>query len=450
MSRPSAASSTRRARATTAVIGVDDEPSRAIRAELDRDGGWRVVPVSSAATAARGVYVEDGALIDDLDGAGRAALDLQARSRPCPARTIGRTRRRPMPPAARARRRLGGRRALDRDLPRPAAPPGADRHHRRRALRQRQQGDQCRRRRARRSPATTMIYWIAGGQPKEGGIDSLAPHFPRIVHAFLIGEAAPAFAKVLDGRVPYTHGGRPCRARSQARATSRPGPRARADAVVLLSPACASFDQFANFEARGDMFRALVDHLPGERRPRSRVGSRRMSASFARTDTSVLGRWWWTIDRWILVGARRADRHRHHPDLRGEPAVGRPHRPRQLSLRQAADVLSADGRADRALACRCCRRAASSASPSRCSSWRWPLTALTLVAGAEIKGARRWLSLAGMSVQPSEFLKPTFAVVTAWLFSLPAPAAALSGQRHRHRRSMSSSRACSSCSPISA
>src|SRR5690606_17484370 len=45
-------------------------------------------------------------------------------------------------------------------------------------------------------------------------------------------------------------------------------------------------------------------------------------------------------------------------------------------------------------------------------------TALTLVAGAEYKGARRWLSLAGMSVQPSEFLKPTFAVFAAWMFSL--------------------------------
>src|SRR5690606_33755319 len=61
----------------TAVVGVDDAESQRIRAELDGRGGWRVVPVSSAGTAAGGVYVRDGALIDDLDGTGVAALDLE-------------------------------------------------------------------------------------------------------------------------------------------------------------------------------------------------------------------------------------------------------------------------------------------------------------------------------------------------------------------------------------
>jgi len=100
------------------------------------------------------------------------------------------------------------------------------------------------------------IYWILGGKPKEGGIESLKALFPRIAHAYLIGEASPAFASTLDGQVAATECGTLDRAvaaaHAQAQADHRPG------AVVLLSPACASFDQFANFEQRGDAFRQLV------------------------------------------------------------------------------------------------------------------------------------------------------------------------------------------------
>jgi UDP-N-acetylmuramoylalanine--D-glutamate ligase len=105
------------------------------------------------------------------------------------------------------------------------------------------------------------IYWIAGGKPKAGGIESLAPWFDRIRHAFLIGEAADEFAATLDGKVPLTRAGTLTvavrAAAAQARADHLPG------AVVLLSPACASYDQFANFEARGDAFRDLAADLPG-------------------------------------------------------------------------------------------------------------------------------------------------------------------------------------------
>ncbi|WP_312861599.1 UDP-N-acetylmuramoyl-L-alanine--D-glutamate ligase [Segnochrobactrum spirostomi] len=111
------------------------------------------------------------------------------------------------------------------------------------------------------------LYWIAGGKPKEGGIESLAPFFPRIVKAYLIGEAADAFARTLEGRVPYVLSG------DLATATAAAARDAAADAaegeepVVLLSPACASFDQFPNFEKRGDVFRALVEALPGLSNP---------------------------------------------------------------------------------------------------------------------------------------------------------------------------------------
>lgn len=97
------------------------------------------------------------------------------------------------------------------------------------------------------------IHWILGGQPKEGGIDSLVPHFNRIKHAYLIGDAAEDFAKVLEGRVPYTLSGSLLMAVTRAAATADRGD------VVLLSPACASWDQFKSFEHRGDVFRQLVE-----------------------------------------------------------------------------------------------------------------------------------------------------------------------------------------------
>jgi UDP-N-acetylmuramoylalanine--D-glutamate ligase len=108
------------------------------------------------------------------------------------------------------------------------------------------------------------VYWIAGGLAKAGGIAGLRRYFPRIRHAFLIGEAAAAFADTLEGAVPHSRCGELAAALSEAAATARR--EALPGAVVLLSPACASFDQFADFEARGEAFRALVAALPGERR----------------------------------------------------------------------------------------------------------------------------------------------------------------------------------------
>jgi UDP-N-acetylmuramoylalanine--D-glutamate ligase len=107
------------------------------------------------------------------------------------------------------------------------------------------------------------VYWIAGGVAKEGGIASLAPLFPRIRRAFLIGEARDAFAATLDGKVPVTMSGTLADAVADARKAALA--ERRRGGVVLLSPACASFDQFANFEERGDAFRALVETLPGDR-----------------------------------------------------------------------------------------------------------------------------------------------------------------------------------------
>lgn len=111
------------------------------------------------------------------------------------------------------------------------------------------------------------IFWIAGGKPKEGGIASLAPYFSRVRKAYLIGDAAHDFSRTLDGKVVYdlsnTLDKAVERAAADAAASAVPAP------VVLLSPACASYDQFKDFEQRGDIFRALVAKLPREVRAAS-------------------------------------------------------------------------------------------------------------------------------------------------------------------------------------
>ncbi len=106
---------------------------------------------------------------------------------------------------------------------------------------------------------TGDIFWILGGKAKEGGIAPLKRFFPKIAKAYLIGEATEAFAAVLEGQVPYVRCGTLDVATARA-AEDATGSKA-AEPVVLLSPACASFDQYPNFEVRGDRFRELVRGL---------------------------------------------------------------------------------------------------------------------------------------------------------------------------------------------
>jgi UDP-N-acetylmuramoylalanine--D-glutamate ligase len=105
------------------------------------------------------------------------------------------------------------------------------------------------------------IFWIAGGKSKTGGIESLREFFPRIRKAYLIGEAAVEFAATLGVAVPHEITGTLDKAVAAA-AHDAEMSTARVP-VVLLSPACASFDQYRNFEMRGDAFRGLVQALPG-------------------------------------------------------------------------------------------------------------------------------------------------------------------------------------------
>jgi UDP-N-acetylmuramoylalanine--D-glutamate ligase len=103
--------------------------------------------------------------------------------------------------------------------------------------------------------AYPAIHWILGGLPKGDDLSPCEPYYNHVRAAYTIGEAGPMFAKLLAPAMPVTECG------VLGAAVDAAAGAARAGEVVLLSPACASFDQFSDYEARGDMFRACVEAL---------------------------------------------------------------------------------------------------------------------------------------------------------------------------------------------
>ena len=104
------------------------------------------------------------------------------------------------------------------------------------------------------------VFWIVGGKPKAGGIAALERYFGGITKAYLIGESSDDFARTLEGKVAFERSATLDAAVAAAARDAKAS--AGAEPVVLLSPACASYDQFRNFEVRGDSFRQLVGTLP--------------------------------------------------------------------------------------------------------------------------------------------------------------------------------------------
>ncbi|MGH6675318.1 MAG: glutamate ligase domain-containing protein, partial [Xanthobacteraceae bacterium] len=100
------------------------------------------------------------------------------------------------------------------------------------------------------------IYWILGGRAKQGGIEPLKPLFSKIVKAYLVGEAAESFARTIGEAIPYEFCGTLDKAVGAATRDAEKS--MTGNPIVLLSPACASFDQFSDFEKRGDKFRELA------------------------------------------------------------------------------------------------------------------------------------------------------------------------------------------------
>ena len=238
----------------TAIVGVDDDWCRAIAARLDGHGHG-VVRVSVREKLADGIYVEGqrilrgGTVIADLGGIGSLRGLHNAQNAAC---------------AAAAALALGLQ---------PAAIQAGLRSFPGLAHRMEEVGRRGKVLFVNDSKATNAdstaqalacfgdIYWIAGGKPKTGGIESLRQFFPRIRKAYLIGEAAQEFAATLGSDVAYDITGTLDNALAAAARDAEAS--AAAEAVVLLSPACASFDQYRNFEVRGDAFRTLVQALPG-------------------------------------------------------------------------------------------------------------------------------------------------------------------------------------------
>jgi UDP-N-acetylmuramoylalanine--D-glutamate ligase len=248
-------------RKQAAVIGIDDAPSRDIARELAAAGAQTVIAISAETRAPGGVFVERGMLVDDMAGAAAPMLDLGGL-----ARLPGRHNWQNVAAAYAAARCLGVPPATIAAAA--ASFPGLA--HRQELIATIDGVRYVNDSKATNADAAAKalacyddIYWIAGGVPKEGGIAALAPFFPRLRHVFLIGQASEAFAATLEGQVAYSRCGTLAAAVGAASAAAlaerKPG------AVVLLSPACASFDQFADFEERGEAFRRLVQAMPRAR-----------------------------------------------------------------------------------------------------------------------------------------------------------------------------------------
>lgn len=240
-----------------AVIGFDDVYTQSIAIGLSAKGPQKVVQISSTYTLGKGISAVDGRLYDNQSGKAEFVGKLDE----CPA-LLGRHNYQNAAAAYAACRALG----LDPGTIMAGLRSFPGLAHRMEAV-----GEIDGIRFINDSKATNAqaaeqalrsfknIYWIAGGVPKAEGIAPLAPLFPNITKAYLIGQAEDVFAATLHGKVPSQVCGALDRAVEaayrDAKAAGEPG------AVVLLSPACASFDQFKDYEQRGDAFRRLVQGM---------------------------------------------------------------------------------------------------------------------------------------------------------------------------------------------
>ena len=240
----------------TAVIGVDDAWGQQICTEITAANRRTIVPISASKAMSRGVYVLDGLLYDASAERAQQVVDLKrAKSLP------GRHNWQNAAAAFAAARGIGI--PVDQIARALLSFPGL-------AHRMETVGVAGRVRFVNDSKATNAdaarqalssypkVYWIAGGQPKPGGIAALADLFPRVAKAYLIGEAEAEFAAVLEGKAQVRRCGTIDAAVEAAYGDAAASGQ---DAIILLSPACASFDQFVDFEARGEAFRRAVQKL---------------------------------------------------------------------------------------------------------------------------------------------------------------------------------------------
>ena len=240
-----------------AIIGIDDDFMEVLFAEQKARNGRKVLPIAATRRAHGGVYVEGGKLIDDLDGEAVAVMDLaEAPNLP------GVHNAQNIAAAYAAARMLD----IDTDAIVSAIMGFGGLAHRQEVVAHFGGVTYVNDSKATNAEAAAKalacydnIYWIVGGRAKAGGLDGLDEFYPRVNKAFLIGEAADDFVGQLDGKVDCEISGDLHAALHAAEKAAQKT--AHLGAVVLLSPACASFDQFANFEQRGDTFRAIVEDM---------------------------------------------------------------------------------------------------------------------------------------------------------------------------------------------
>ncbi|WP_120496949.1 UDP-N-acetylmuramoyl-L-alanine--D-glutamate ligase [Kiloniella sp. EL199] len=241
----------------TAIIGMDDNYTRAVFDSINQMGTVKAVPISGSTRLAEGVFVAEGQLIDDAFSDEKSITDLSSIERLpgnhnyqnaaaafAACRSVGltdseiSTGMKSFPGLAHRQELVttkGGIRYIN-----DSKATNADAA-------------------ARALGSYDNIYWIAGGRAKEGGIESLSSYFPRIRKAYLVGESANIFANQIGNSLAYEVCGTldvavKKAANDAAQSTEK-------DPVVLLSPACASWDQYRSFELRGDHFKECVSEL---------------------------------------------------------------------------------------------------------------------------------------------------------------------------------------------
>jgi UDP-N-acetylmuramoylalanine--D-glutamate ligase len=240
-----------------AIVGFDDVITQSIAIGLAGHGPGRVVHASSTYTLGRGVSAIDGRLYDNQSG----KAELIGNLADCPS-LPGKHNHQNAAAAYAACRALG----IEQQVIMAGLKSFPGLAHRLETV-----GEVDGVRFVNDSKATNAqaaeqalrafknVYWIAGGVPKAEGIEPLESLFPNVTKAYLIGDAENAFAATLKGKVALQKCGTLEKAVEAALRDARAA--GEDDPVVLLSPACASFDQFQDFEHRGDVFRAIVQAM---------------------------------------------------------------------------------------------------------------------------------------------------------------------------------------------
>ncbi|MFD2206339.1 UDP-N-acetylmuramoyl-L-alanine--D-glutamate ligase [Kiloniella antarctica] len=263
----------RQTKSQTAIIGIDDEESRAVFDQINVESKIKTIPISGHIRLAEGVFVSQGHLTDDCfiptNTTAEEIVDLNTIER-----LPGVHNHQNAAAAFATCRSLGLSNA--EIISGMASFPGLA--HRQELVMIKNGIRYINDSKATNADAAARalgsydnIYWIAGGLAKEGGIEDLDPYFNRIRRAYLIGDCAKDFATQLDKAVSYEL----CETLDRAvkKAANDAAQDGYKDAVVLLSPACASWDQYRSFELRGDHFKQCVNEIVSPSGARNQHGS---------------------------------------------------------------------------------------------------------------------------------------------------------------------------------